>query len=358
MNNRWESSKSKVEDYQRECILDSKAIRKSFQVEVNPYIEFMNAILLTSQYNEITRPYVGYGLMTDEKNVYTSALKRFLEPYKNEPIYQLIEGMIPIGFSFSRPVELMLCLGKSNDFKLKYRPSDLCIQYCGGMEQINTLLGMLKAFEKQIDFFYYWNSIKNYYAPIIKEVYQNTNTAYVYLLEEQYGMQQSSYHIVLSSLMKGNYGIYLNATNHLERDIFTVFSTDRFSLSTGILFHENSHPFINPLTEKYRDLVETYSGAYEKLKKYKRPNFESGYSDLEECVNEHLVRAMSIHLLQKIGDQNQANDLLNYDISLGYRYIPEILRKYDYFDEHRNTYVTFEDFYPELLMAFQYDIDA
>lgn len=36
---------------------------KAFNVQVNPYLEFMNSILLTSRYNEMTKPYIGYGLM-------------------------------------------------------------------------------------------------------------------------------------------------------------------------------------------------------------------------------------------------------------------------------------------------------
>ncbi len=81
---------------------------KTFNVQVNPYLEFMNSILLTSRYNEMTTPYIGYGLMNwwtdvlmnwctdvlmnwwidelmnDDKNEYTDAVKAFFEPYRQD----------------------------------------------------------------------------------------------------------------------------------------------------------------------------------------------------------------------------------------------------------------------------------
>lgn len=111
---------------------------KKILVEVNPYLEFMNSILLTSKYNEITKPDVGYGLMSEISNEYTMAIKKHFEPYLGNEIYRTLENMIPNGFMFSRPVELMLSLGKSNDFSMVYTPSDICIKLCGGMDNIKN----------------------------------------------------------------------------------------------------------------------------------------------------------------------------------------------------------------------------
>lgn len=49
------------------------------EVFVSPNLELINGILLTSRYNELTRPYVGYGLMTEEENDYTFAVKAFFQ---------------------------------------------------------------------------------------------------------------------------------------------------------------------------------------------------------------------------------------------------------------------------------------
>ena len=332
-------------------------MNRCFNVQINPYLEFMNAILLTSRYNEITKPYVGYGLMTEEDNEYTNALKAFLKPYHNEPIYEIVEKMIPKGFTFSRPVELMLSLGNSTDFEIQLTISPLCIEYCGGIDQIKTLLKEMKAFEKKVDFFNFFNSIKTFYNLIIEKV-SETVLAYPFikLIEEQFGTQQNSYNYVISSLMIGNFGINFvdNKTNKL--DIFSVFAIDDYSLSPSVLFHEYSHPFINPLTDKYYDLVQKYKYAYEKLKNYKLPNYKSGYGDFKEYVNEHFVRAMTIHLIKKINQREMASELLENDLYRGYIFIPEILKKYEYYDLNRDTFLNFDQFYPELINVFSQDI--
>ena len=102
---------------------------KEIEILVSPNLELINGILLTSQYNAITRPYVGYGLMTEEENVYTSAVKAFFKPYREHRVYKTLEAMVPNGFTFSRPVEFALSLGESEDFPFRFSPSPLCLIY-------------------------------------------------------------------------------------------------------------------------------------------------------------------------------------------------------------------------------------
>ncbi|WP_369122741.1 DUF4932 domain-containing protein [Paraclostridium sordellii] len=53
-------------------------------------------------------------------------------------------------------------------------------------------------------------------------------------------------------------------------------------------FSKLSHSIINPITEKNKDLISKHNKGYEKLKKYKL--YYSGYNDLKEFVNEHIIR--------------------------------------------------------------------
>ena len=144
---------------------------------------------------------------------------------------------------------------------------------------------------------------------------------YVSILESEYGVEENAYYYILSGLMNGNYGISFDAEKKSGKDLYSVFSTNDFSISPAILFHEYSHPFINPLTEKYENLVSKYKSTHELLAKYRLPGFLSGYGDWSECVNEHFVRAMAIHLLRKCGLHDSAEKMLDYDFQKGYRYI-------------------------------------
>ena len=288
---------------------------KQIHVSVNPNLEFVNSILLTGRYNEITTPYIGYGLMTAQVNEYTEAIKSFFEKYRQNPVYSYIEDMIPNGFIFSRPVELALSLGNSKDFSMQYPLSDLCIKYCGGIEKICELLQLLKNLENETGYFEFFNNIKGYYDSFIAKARLVTEQLpYIPLLEEIYGKEQNSYHYVISSLMSGNFGTDFAGRSKNTRDIFCVFSTESWGISAPLLLHELSHPFINPLTEKYADIVEEYRFAYDKLKPYKLPNFLSGYGNWQECVDEHFVRAMVIYLLRKCGLAHDAEQMLRHDL--------------------------------------------
>ena len=331
---------------------------KHINVQLNPNLEYMNSILLTSKYNEITKKHIGYGLMTEEVNEYTSRIKCFFEKYLNDPIYPYIESLIPNGFTFSRPVELMLSLGSSMNFTIQHPLSDLCVEYCGGLTTIQNLLHLLKKFETKIDYFAFFEGTKNYYNPIIDRANSVANKyPYISILENEYGKEHNSYNYVISSLMIGNYGISFVDEKSEKVDLFSVFTTDNFSISPPILLHEFSHPFINPLTEKYADIVKKYENTYELLKPYKLHGFLSGYGDWTECVNEHFVRAMVIHLLRKHDLLDMAETMLNRDLYLGYKYIPFILEQYQYYDNNRDNYPDFESFYPVLLKVFSRNIE-
>ena len=157
--------------------------------------------------------------------------------------------------------------------------------------------------------------------------------------------------------MIGNYGISYVDEKAKKSDLFSVFTTDNFSISPSILLHEFSHPFINPLTEKYADIVKEYENTYELLKPYKLHGFLSGYGDWTECVNEHFVRAMVIHLLRKYDLLDMAETMLNRDLYFGYKYIPFILEQYQYYDNNRDNYPDFDSFYPVLLKVFSRNIE-
>jgi len=125
------------------------------------------------------------------------------------------------------------------------------------------------------------------------------------------------------------------------------------ALSVNILFHEFSHPFVNPLTNKYFHIAEEYASAYEWFSKYKLPDFKSGYGDWMECINEHFVRAMAIYLMLKCGLKEWAETRLYNHLHEGYKYIPAILEMYIYYENNRAKYQTFDDFYPTLLRVFK-----
>ena len=319
---------------------------------INTQLELMNSLLLTSKYNEITKPVIGYGLMSEIETPYTTAIKEYFRPFSDHPIYTLIAQMIPDGFTFSRPVELALSL--DNYLQVARQLSTICIEYCGGKNRINELLELMRDFADKANYHRFINTHKCFYTPYLHEL--NTQIKpipLINIIEKFYGENQHSYSLVLSSLMIGCFGLHFQNKEKKESDVITVLSVDNLHSDVAFLLHELSHPFINPLTEKYRSEIEKYNATYDYLKQYKLHGFKSGYSDWEECVNEHLVRASTIHMLNKLGFTDIAKQNLNNDLDSGYRFIPALLQAFEHYERNRDRHKTFDLFYTELLQRFE-----
>lgn len=332
-------------------------------VEVNPQIELMNSILYTSNHSNLVQNSMGFNPMTSIETPYTRTINEYFNPYREHEIYGLIDKLTINGFFLGRPMELMCSVGEPPLLNQKYEISQLCSQLCGGEENINNLLNLLRKFSHEIDYVNFFSIVKENYRDLIGTVEKHINKyPFVLIMEEFYGKKQNSYHYIITNLSQGNFGINFNNNNKL--DMFSIMSLFRVSdneeenefrtgaLSTNVTIHEFAHPLINPLTEKYNELVKKYSNAYEWLKQYKQPDFQSGYGDWDECVNEHIVRAIAVYLAMKLGEKEYANKHLEYDLKMGYRYLPALLDKFQYYDKHRDSYKTIDDFYSELLEVF------
>lgn len=335
----------------------------SIIVEVSPQIELMNSILYTSNHSHLIKNSMGFNPMTDIETDYTKTIKESFQPYRESEIYYMIEKMTINGFFLGRPMELMCSVGEPPLLSRKYEISQLCRQLCGGDENINILLNLLREFSQEIDYMNFFDIVKKYYNDLIMTVENHINKyPLVPIMEEFFGKKQNSYHYIITNLSHGSFGIHFKNNNKF--DMFSVMTLFRVSgneeenefcrgaLSTNVTIHEFAHPLINPLTEKFNELVQKNSEAYEWLKKYKQPNFQSGYGDWHECVNEHIVRAIAVYLAKKLGQKEYATKHLENDMKLGYRYLPGLLDKFQYYEKHRDIYKTIDDFYPELAEVF------
>lgn len=267
------------------------------------------------------------------------------------------------GFFLSRPMELMCSVGDPPLLTPRYEISQLCRQLCGGERNINILLNSLREFSQKIEYIKFFDIVKRYYSDIIITVEKHINKySLVLVMEEFYGKKQNSYHYIITNLSHGNFGINFKIGNKFDMfsimTVFEVFDNEeknelcRGALSTNVAIHEFAHPIINSLAEKFNELVKKNSQAFEWLKQYKKPNFQSGYGNWVECVNEHIVRAIAVHLAMKLGENEYAIKHLEYDMNIGYRYLPALIDKLRYYEKHRNIYQTIDDFYPELIEVF------
>lgn len=338
---------------------------KSIQIAVNPNVEMMNIILFTSKYREICNGLIGTHPLADLDNQYAEEIWAHFKPFTQHGVYQKLESMVPEGFFFGRPMELMLSVEALPALKEKYQMSPFALQLSGGQPRVDELLELLRDFAITTDCQGFLGKTQFYYDDYLAVANKRfSQYPFIEAMESFYNMGSHRYNFIVSSLLKGSFGIHFHVSA-TELDMYSVFAVGavgkeelndfkRAAASANIIFHEYSHPMINPLTEKNRELVQEYSKAYERLQPYKQPT--TGYGDWEECVNEHIIRAISVYLVRTHCNKEYGDWNFQHDYDLGYRYLPHLLDRIHYYESNRPRYQTFEEFYPEILMAFRENI--
>jgi hypothetical protein len=229
----------------------------------------------------------------------------------------------------------------------------------GGAENLEQYRKALKQFAEVSRFEDFWNSKIAFYNQILDlTIAELGNTDLVKVLEDYYNETQASYNIILSPVFSGGYGpripdengkldIYACIAMWFEKD--SIPYMDRENLQNYI-WHEWGHSFVNPLTEKYKDSVMVSEKLIEPIAKKQAGR---AYPYWNMSVNEHIIRAIHIRLLELHSDSQKAKKMLENELSMRFIYVVPLIEKLKDFEKQRDEKgTTFSEFYPELLNLF------
>lgn len=172
-------------------------------------------------------------------------------------------------------------------------------------------------------------------------------------------MEKDEYNIILSPLIMGGYGPKVKTADGKTK-VYGIIGPIRSNMSGDIEFsteyvrdivlHEFSHSFVNPITTKNIDEVNKYKSLYKPISEIMK---KQAYADWETCVNEHIVRAVTTRIAYIYEGEAAGEKALKYEKSNGFIYIDNLCEKLKYFEENKNNYASFEEFYPELIEVFK-----
>lgn len=229
---------------------------------VSPQLEFLFSVLATGSYAERTQAYFGQSLVQNAASAYQTEIQNMLRPWLKHEIYHQIDDMIEKGFCFNRPVELMMAVSAPPEMQWQYRPSEFCFKLCGGQEQAELLLELLRDLAVKTDYADRLPHLLHYYSAELATIHTHIDQyPLIACLENFYGVRQNSYHCVISHLTRGNFGIHFKGDQE-KLDLFSVFSyidPAAFAsdlpvgvLSVNTLFHDVATVIIelnqNPIT--------------------------------------------------------------------------------------------------------------
>jgi len=333
---------------------------KQLKIEVDPRMELLIIAQSLSNYEEILRNRFSYSskFIFHGPSDYCEAIERHFGNYKNHKLIGLINDLSSTGFWLGAPVETMLFLSPPPALEQTAEYSSFVVERSGGLDKLKEYTEALRDFASDSDFSRFFSSQHGYYERLKKqaaEMFKPYDS--LALLEDYYGLCKSSYSVILYPLSYGSYGQQLGEAVYyicgLDGSDLQAYSD---ALLNHTLWHEFSHPIINPLTEEQYPHIEAFLLKNEALKL----KLESlGYrGPWDECINEHLIRAVTLRLAEKVMGKPQAEAFLHTEQQEGFSFVEALAEALKTYENNRAIYPTLKDYYKELLKVFGIFLEA
>jgi len=210
---------------------------------------------------------------------YREEIENYFSSYQDHEVISFWKRIGPKGFALDRPVFLLMRL--TEDLEKRVKIPESLIESAGGEENLNKFISLLKDFVEKTDFKSFFNSHKDFYSLILKNIEFNfRDYQEISRLENYYGYKQKKYTVIINLLGSGNFGPRVITPSGLE--IYCVMQPeskcgnipgfDSFQLFDDLLWHEFSHSYVNPLVDNYQDEISKYSHLYDPNPDEPEPN--------------------------------------------------------------------------------------
>jgi hypothetical protein len=233
-------------------------------ITIDPRIELLTALQQQADYD----------LLTNLNFTYKDEMNQYFKKYKNHKAVKIFRNLSKKSFNYDAPPSAVLYF--SNTLKLKDNsiiPNDL-IARAAGKNRLLEFIDELRNFALESDFNNFYNQNIPFYQAMIDNVYNKVKEmGLIEALDGYYGMEVNSYNLILAPMLHaGGYGPKVEAKNGLY-DVYGIIGPQGiiedsdgkivpdYSSETiqHIVWHEFSHSFINPLTEKHINEINTYN---------------------------------------------------------------------------------------------------
>jgi len=186
----------------------------------------------------------------------------------------------------------------------------------------------IKCFYNDTNLEYFFENNKNEYEVLIND-YMNKNDLkeYVNIVDNYLGSNTKNYTIAISALLMGSFGIKILTNENITYNYSVISPFDykenkyifgsKFSV-LELLWHEISHLTIN-------DLTKNYIGQFDISSKIIPNDFiKHFYTDIETIVNEYIIRAITIRLLEINYGGKTVENLIQDNFQKGFKEIESV----------------------------------
>lgn len=290
---------------------------------------------------------------------YKNAILEKFGPYKNSPEVKAFESHFRKYWNdLTDPSYFAVQF--DNDFNLLPGADSSFVAKNGGKESISNAGKLVKSYIDKSGFIDFFNSNSDYYNSILSNVrinFEGYNEKDRF--EHFFGVYPHNYYVILNLLeLDGNFGLSANVPGGKD---FYIFITPRGNAGQipnfnynldflALIYHEFSHPFSNPIVEKYASALKKYEYL---LNPIKEPMAGQSYFDWITCVYEHMVRAITIHFTEaKFGKEVSEKIFKKQELGHSFIYIDSLCKRLDEYEASRDIYKTYEEFFPKIIETF------
>jgi hypothetical protein len=326
-------------------------------ISIDPRMELLASVRFFSKYPRINRDLP-----------YSNEILFYFEPFKRHSATRFIYSFGLRGFTYDAPVAFMLHLSQPPELKLKYELTDYLISRADilarrgrGRNNLERYRTELKSFAEVSNFEAFWNSKIPFYNQILDLIIAEIevrNIDFVKTMEDYFNETKDSYNIIITPTFQHGKGFSItDAEGNVK--IYACISTTETKNGIpyltswqllNLVWHEFGHSFVNPLTDKHADKVATSARLFNPIRKQMR---RQAYTCWRRVVNEHIIRAIEVRLMELHLSSRHANLILEHNLKLDFIYIEPLVEKLKEFEKLRDeTGITFSEFYPELLNVF------
>jgi hypothetical protein len=231
---------------------------------------------------------------------------------------QDISAFVNLSLCYSNPPDLVNIANIENNFNSIVK---LNIPY-------KELINGIKRFYDDTNFEYFFENNQSEYEKLLND-YLNKNDLKEYLnkIDIYLGNNTENYTIAVSALFMGNFGIKIITNDNVTYNYSIISPYDYkenkyiFGSKLSVLdtfWHEISHLTINELTKNFINQIninnKTVHNDFRRI----------FYTDIETIINEYIVRAITIRLLEINYGEEIVENLIKDNIQKGFTEIESI----------------------------------
>jgi hypothetical protein len=301
-----------------------------------------------------------YFLVNNHDNLYKSKLTNHFKALKNHKAVALFDTLSKKHvFNFNNVTDWVLQFGEFPELnKVREVINPDSFDESKRDYLIKKFKKELISFNQDSLFQAYLIEVKELNEKVINQVKQSKSIQHLpAYLEKYYGTELGSYNLILSPLVhSGGFNSKFIADGKIEvyaiigpnGEIEHIPYFEKEYLEMDMILHEFGHSFVNPLTEKFQKEIETIKEKYynESLKKDGKAQ---AYGKWKYLFNELIIRAITIRIANEYFGTEKAKELLNYEKSIGFSLVENIVEILKEYENTREKYSKFGEFYPILI---------